>query len=89
MHNILYILVHNNIVTNSKPINLKKEGDVMKKNKEKREINVDKVKENIVKLQQIDKNLIPQYLDNTMQNNNIKTHTIKNGEENSFLKYML
>lgn len=89
MHNILCILVHNNIGTNSKPINLKKEGDVMKKNKEKREINVDKVKENIVKLQQIDKKLIPQYLDNTMRNNNIKAHTIKNGEENSFLKYML
>lgn len=61
----------------------------MKKNQEKKVINVDNVKDNIVKLQQIDKNLIPQYLDNVMKKNNIEAKHIKNGEKNSFLKYML
>lgn len=61
----------------------------MKKNQEKKVINVDNVKDNIVKLQQIDKNLIPQYLDNVMKKNNIEAKYIKNGENNNFLKYML
>lgn len=61
----------------------------MKKNQEKKSINVDKVKDNIVKLQKIDRNLVPQYLDNVKKENNIKVKVIKNGEENSFLKFML
>ncbi len=61
----------------------------MEKDQEKKGVNIDKVKSNIVKLQQIDKKLIPQYLDNVMSDNNIKAKQIKDGENNSFLKYML
>ena len=61
----------------------------MKDIQEKKEVHLDKVKGDIVKLQQIDKKLIPQYLDNVMKDNNIKAKQIKKGDSNSFLKYML
>lgn len=61
----------------------------MKDVQDKKNVPLDKMKNDIVKLQQIDRKLIPQYLDNIMEKNNIKAKQIQNGENNNFLKYML
>lgn len=63
--------------------------DKVIKKQNNKNIDVDKIKEDIVKLQQVDRNLVPKYLDDLKEKNNIKSKEIKDGEENSFLKYML
>ncbi len=54
--------------------------------KEKKEIRIEAIKENIKKLVAIDKSLIPQYLDNVKQNAEQKQQEIT--EDNPYYKFL-